>query len=155
MINLLADTLPPICVLAQCFVWSSIILHTDSLMFFEEFSWFLMFVINTGLNIVFLYHGNRSTLVILSLVHGALYLPWQTLHLKYILSLDDPPFSLSIVTISRILAGLKRALWYRKKSLVREDWGGWIGESWMFCYWILMPIWLATMAWEYEKVAAF
>ena len=34
--------------------------------------------------------------------------------------------------------------------MVREDWGGWIGESWMFCYWVVMPVWLATIAWEYD-----
>ena len=56
-IDLLADCLPPVCLLAQCFVCSSIILHTDSLMFYEEFSWFLLFVINTGLNAVFLFYG--------------------------------------------------------------------------------------------------
>ncbi|KAL5246948.1 hypothetical protein ACHWQZ_G018974 [Mnemiopsis leidyi] len=149
-IDLLADILPPICALAQCFVWSSIILHTDSLMFYEEFSWFLLFVINTGINTIFFLHGNHSILVSLSLLHGALYLPWQTLHLKYILSLDDPALSLSHVTCSRIQAGLRRALWYRKRSVARVDWGGWIGESWMFCYWVVMPVWLAAIAWEYD-----
>ena len=124
-------------------------------MFLEEFSWFLMFVINTGINSVFFYHGDQSNLVILSLVHGVLYLPWQTLHLRFILSLDDPPLSLRDVTITRVVRGLKRAVWYRKRSVVREDWGGWIGESWMFCYWVVMPVWLATIVWEYEKMGAF
>ncbi|XP_063693635.1 uncharacterized protein LOC134825387 [Bolinopsis microptera] len=153
-ISLLADTLPPICILAQCFVWSSIILHTDSLMFWEEFFWFLLFIINTGINLVFLHHGHHSILITLSLLHGALYLPWQILNLKFILSLDDPPFCFSDVTVTRVVQGLKRAVWYRKQSVVREDWGGWIGESWMFCYWVVMPVWLATIVWEYEKMGA-
>ena len=152
IIDVLGNMLPPLCVLAQCFVWSSILLHTDSIMFYEELAWFLMFVINTGINQVFLYHGNNSLLVILSLAHGVLYLPWQTLHLKYILSLDDPPLSWCDVTVSRVGKGLKRALWYRKQSVVREEWGGWIGESWMFCYWVVMPVWLAAVAWESEKM---
>ena len=60
----------------------------------------------------------------------------------------------SDVTVTRVVQGLKRAVWYRRQSVVREDWGGWIGESWMFCYWVVMPVWLATIVWEYEKMGA-
>lgn len=80
---------------AQCCVWSSFIFETEVLMWYEEFNWTLMFIINTAINIWFFLSGDihsddpRWSCVWLSLVFGAIYLPFQILgHLPYISKVD-------------------------------------------------------------------
>ena len=81
---------------AQCCVWSSFIFETDILMWWEEFNWGIMFVLNTAVNAWFFLSGDvwssndpRWTCVYLSLVFGLGFLPFQFAgHLPYIDNLD-------------------------------------------------------------------
>jgi len=80
---------------AQCCVWSSFIFETDILMWYEEFNWAVMFILNTAINGWYLLSGDvwgsdpRWTCVWLSLIFAVIYLPFQILgHLPYINSLE-------------------------------------------------------------------
>lgn len=81
---------------AQCCVWSSFIFETDILMWYEEFNWAVMFILNTGINLWFLISGDvrphedaRWACVWLSLLFGLIYLPFQIVgHLPYINNLE-------------------------------------------------------------------
>ena len=42
-----------LCCIAQCFVWSSLLLETDILMWYEEFNWAVMFSLNSLINLYF------------------------------------------------------------------------------------------------------
>jgi hypothetical protein len=84
-----------LCCFAQCCVWASFIFETDILMWYEEFNWALMFVLNTAVNLTFFLTGDvygsdpRWQCVWLSLLFGAIFLPFQIGgHLPYILSVD-------------------------------------------------------------------
>ena len=57
--------------------------ETEFLMFFEELNWTIMFVINSVINLIFLFAGGhimyadpRFVSVYLSLVFGAFYIPF-------------------------------------------------------------------------------
>jgi hypothetical protein len=81
---------------AQCCVWSSFIFETDILMWYEEFNWAFMFILNSAINLFFFFSGDmqssndpRWTTVYLSLLFGVIYLPFQILgHLPYINNID-------------------------------------------------------------------
>uniref|UniRef100_A0A0G4G6R1 Uncharacterized protein n=1 Tax=Chromera velia CCMP2878 TaxID=1169474 RepID=A0A0G4G6R1_9ALVE len=147
-----AGLLPGLCAMAQCFVWSSLILRTDSLMFYEESTWLVMFILNTSINAYIWFHGVRSPLVIISLVFGFLYLPWQAyFHLGLIVSLKDKPLTASKMTLKNAKLGLVRACKYRNKTKKLVDWGGWTGVTWMVAYWWAEPVWIAAIAWVMEK----
>jgi hypothetical protein len=68
---------------AQCCVWSSFIFETDILMWYEEFNWALMFIINTVISLWFVFTGDmfssedpRWKCVYLSLLFAVIYLPF-------------------------------------------------------------------------------
>jgi len=68
---------------AQCCVWSSFIFETDILMWYEEFNWALMFIINTVISLWFVFTGDmwssedpRWKCVYLSLIFAVIYLPF-------------------------------------------------------------------------------
>lgn len=64
-------------------------------MWYEEFNWLFMFILNTAINLVFFFSGDmessdpRWTCVYLSLIFGAIFLPFQLMaHLPYIVNVD-------------------------------------------------------------------
>ena len=74
--------------ISQFFVWSAILFNEENLYFYEELGWFVIFSINTILSI-FLYffaeiHNTQVALLIISIIFGFLYLPWQVIHLRNI-----------------------------------------------------------------------
>jgi hypothetical protein len=138
--------MPIICSVAQCLVWSSLLLQTDSLMWFEEALWAAMFVINSAINVAFHAAGQSSTLISLSLVFGTLYLPWQLgLHLPSIASRGDPPL-VGAVSWARVKKGAAKAAFEQRQSKDSGDWGWMVGAVWMSAYWILMPLWMVMIA---------
>ena len=141
-----AQALPFLCAAAQCLVWSSLLLETESLMWWEEALWAAMFVLNTSINASFYAAGQSGALVTLSLVFGVLYLPWQCgLHLPSIPCPKGPP-ALGEVTWERIKRGAAKAAFTMDPTKDAEKWGGAVGAVWMISYWILMPWWMALIA---------
>ena len=133
-------------VISQGFVWSAIASGRTSLYFWEEFGWFLLFAANTLASLLLWFGNDDARLLLgLNLVFGALYLPWQTLHLRSILtraSGEDPASTHHAWT-----EGLRRALVERNRSVDGKDWGGSIGLMWMTAYWAtLIPAWVYTVA---------
>lgn len=145
---------------AQCCVWASMMFETDILMWYEEFNWLFMFVLNTAINIVFFFSGGmessdpRWTCVYLSLVFGAIFLPFQIIgHLPYIVNVDraekQKKEKLNL-TCKQINKGCWRVMVHRKATNNYADWGHFVGAFWMFGYWILEPFWLLYVAYTYS-----
>ncbi len=149
-----ASALPVLCAAAQCLVWSSLLLETDSLVWWEEALWAAMYAVNTLINASFYAAGQSSggelPLVTLSIVFGCLYLPWQCgLHLPSISSRKDPPM-LGAVTWERLKRGAAKAAFEMNPSKDAEKWGGAVGAVWMTSYWILLPWWMVLIADNYS-----
>ena len=132
--------------LSQLFVWFAIILNKENLYFYEELGWFIIFALNTILSaILYIFanvEGNQIILLIISLVFGFLYLPWQIIHLK---TIKDRVVKMSQSEVQTLgfNEGLKKSLTKRIKLTDYESWGGWVGMTWMYNYWIiLIPGWM-------------
>ena len=150
-----------LCCFAQCCVWSSFIFETDILMWYEEFNWALMFVLNTTVNLTFFFAGDvygsdpRWSCVWISLIFGAIFLPWQIGgHLPYIVAVERRErhkHEKVDFSFKQIKKGCWRSLTFRKPSTSSQDWGEAIGAFWMFGYWILEPIWVTFIAASYSQ----
>ena len=158
MINYLAWMMVGLSTSGQCFVWSAIISGRPGLMFFEETCWGILFLINTGLNGYFywLYYGmgvyssSKEQLMMISIIFGILYLPWQFL------------FHIPIFYQQRKIDSgkgkkddKKRGVWCkglftRNKSVNSKDWGGIVGIIWMVGYWICIPYWMYLIVQTYN-----
>ena len=139
--------------LSQCFVWLAILTKKQKLYYYEEFGWAIIFLINTFCSL-YLYLNIESdtinhyySLIYINLIFGAIYLPWQLLHLRSIkLRIDDKNVN-NIINLkikwSSIKQGFNDSINFKKVSYNLNDWGGIIGLTWMVCYWAtLIPSWL-------------
>lgn len=158
-IDIAAWIMVVLCCVAQCCVWSSFIFETDILMWYEEFNWAIMFVLNTMINLAFFFTGDvfggdpRWNCVWVSLVFGAIFLPFQIGgHLPYIVSeerkLKYKPLDL---TWRQVKKGCSKSLFYWKVSTSAHEWGDSVGAVWMFGYWVLEPVWLYYVAKMYSE----
>ena len=135
---------------SQFFCWGAILLKYERFYFYEEFGWFVIFFINTILSIAMLsldLSNAHHSLIIINIVFGALYLPWQVLHLKSITKRinDNPEIKAQVfkVDLSKVKVELKSSINDRKVSFESNDWGGVVGMMWMYGYWILfIPVWM-------------
>lgn len=151
-INGLATLMVVQVVVSQGFVWSAILLGRLSLYVYEELGWAVIFLANTIASTFLLLtldvDGGRLILLQLSLGFGAVYLPWQGIHLNALrrnaanhqgVSDDD----VAPLTSQLILGNLKRAYSQRNRSTDAGAWGGWVGLTWMTAYWAsLIPLWV-------------
>ena len=133
-------------VISQGFVWSAIGTRRLALYFYEEAGWFVIFAANTVASAHLYWTGDASDpgriLLVLNLVFGVFYLPWQVLHLRSLRVEASEP--VAPVPWSE---GLRDALRQRNRRTDAEAWGGWIGATWMIAYWAsLIPIWVAFIA---------
>ena len=136
-------------IVSQFFVWGAILTGIQKLYYYEEFGWALIFIINTILNSILFFMINNISdymfLIQLNLIFGIIYLPWQCFHLKNIKSRyqamqgNTKPQTISWKTLKR---GLKKSIQTKKISCEVEDWGGFIGMTWMISYWGIIPIWI-------------
>jgi hypothetical protein len=138
-------------VISQGFVWAAILIENFELYYYEELGWALIFAANTMAS-AFLYLtvdalGNRQVLLRLNLLFGAVYLPWQVIHLATLRAnarrnrgrtgTGSPSISMRLAT------GLQRAVWVKSRRTDADAWGGFIGLTWMTAYWAtLIPMWL-------------
>ena len=137
-------------VISQFFCWGAILLKYERFYFYEEFGWFVIFFINTILSIIMLsldVSSAHHSLIIINIVFGTLYLPWQVLHLRSIIQrinsnpeIKSQEFKFNITNIK---LELKKSIYDRKLSYESNDWGGTVGMMWMYGYWILfIPVWM-------------
>jgi len=138
-------------VISQGFVWAAVLTEQFELYYYEELGWALIFVANTIAS-AYLYLtvdalGGREVLLVLNLLFGAVYLPWQVIHLATLRAnarrnsgssgAGSPSMSMRLAT------GLKRAVWVKARRTDADSWGGFIGLTWMTAYWAtLIPMWV-------------
>jgi hypothetical protein len=138
-------------VISQCFVWSAILTGRLILYFREELGWFLIYAANTIASI-YLYatadsFGGRDFLINLNLLFGAVYLPWQLIHLRFLrLNAQHQGNVESLQTgVNRevLLRGLRQSIQQKNQSSESQAWGGLVGVIWMASYWAtLIPMWV-------------
>ena len=131
-------------VVSQVFVWGAILTGRLAFYFYEELGWANLFAINTIASAYLCATvadlGRGQLLVTLNLLFGAVYLPWQLLHLRMLRS-DARKDTAS--TWTPLKAGLSRSIHSRKATTDPRAWGGLIGLTWMTGYWAaLIPIWV-------------
>jgi hypothetical protein len=142
-------------VISQLFVWGAILTGRLALYFYEELGWAGIFIANTiasaylAMTVDAL--GGRETLLHLNLLFGAVYLPWQLIHLRALRvdartsdeeALARTPLS-GEVLVGNLRRALHQALHQRKRATDAASWGGLVGLTWMVAYWAtLIPIWV-------------
>jgi hypothetical protein len=138
-------------VISQVFVWTAILTEQFEYYVYEELGWAFIFAANTIAS-AYLYLtvgvvGGRRVLLLLNLLFGVLYLPWQAVHLASLRADAIRNASVhkeSLVPTSRRVAdGLRRALQVKDSRTDADSWGGVIGLTWITAYWAtLIPIWM-------------
>lgn len=120
-------------VVSQMFVWGAVLTGRLALYFWEELGWAAIFAANTVASASLELQGVHHLLLVFNLVFGALYLPWQAIHLR---------------TLRRNAAGDAVAdMKVRRRRTDGEAWGGAIGLSWMAGYWAtIIPAWVWSVA---------
>ncbi|MCR9096990.1 MAG: hypothetical protein NXI30_22440 [bacterium] len=135
--------------ISQGFVWTAILTDRYRLYVYEEIGWLVLFAGHTvGAGWLFFDDptdaGTRSLLV-LALVFGAGYLPWQLFHLRFLVreareQERDPAPGGGDTSISQ---RVRATLFVRERATSSEAWGGIIGVTWMAAYWVLViPVWM-------------
>lgn len=135
--------------ISQGFVWTAILTGRYRLYVYEEIGWFLLFASHTAgaawLFVVGPATDGTRLLLLLALIFGGVYLPWQGFHLRFLLTearaqeAGPPPVMARTPVASRVHA----ALFSRRRETSSEAWGGLIGVTWMAAYWVLViPVWM-------------
>ena len=137
-------------VISQVFVWLAILTEQLELYVYEELGWAIIFAANTIAS-AYLYltvdTGERRVLLLLNLLFGAVYLPWQVFHLRFLREnarrsgARSPGGTQSF--LQRLTTGLTRSIRVKNPRRDAESWGGLIGLTWMTAYWAtLIPMWM-------------
>jgi len=127
--------------ISQVLVWAAILTGRLTLYFYEELGWAIIFAANTMAS-AYLYFNTGTPvthpiLLELNLLFGAVYLPWQFLHLRMLRA------NAKRDSVERGESGLLRAIHVRDRRTDAESWGGPIGLSWMIGYWAtIIPAWV-------------
>ena len=135
-------------VVCQVCVWVAILTEQFEFYFYEELGWLFMFAANTIAS-AYLYWAvatlaGRAALLLLNLVFGAVYLPFQIMNLGAVRAQakreGEPRTSW---TLKRFATGLRRSIQLKNRRTDAESWGGIVGLIWMTGYWAtLLPIWV-------------
>ncbi|MFL2900580.1 MAG: hypothetical protein ACJZ62_02650 [Candidatus Pelagibacterales bacterium] len=136
--------------ISQFFCWGAILIKYERFYFYEELGWFIIFLLNSICSIILLnsnISSDHNVLIILNIIFGILYLPWQVFHLKSILDRikgnNDIQNQSMQFNIEKMKIELNNAFHERKVSYEQSDWGRVVGIMWMYGYWILIiPIWV-------------
>lgn len=138
-------------VVSQCFVWLAITTGRVVHYFHEELGWWVIFLANTiSSGYLYLRVGSFAageSLLVINLLYGLGYLPWQLVHLRSLRAeatargeIGEPPPK---VTMRVVVGGLRTSIHDRKPTTDADDWGGIVGLIWMTGYWAtLIPIWV-------------
>jgi hypothetical protein len=127
--------------ISQALVWAAILTGRLALYFYEELGWALIFAANTVASAYLYFRAggpiSHPVLLQLNLLFGALYLPWQFLHLRMLQA------NARRGSVDRAADGLLRAIRLRNRRTDAESWGGLVGLSWMIGYWAtIIPAWV-------------
>lgn len=138
-------------VISQCHVWTAILTEQFEFYFYEELGWAFIFAANTAAS-AYLYLtvgalAGKNIVLVLSLLFGVVYLPWQTIHLAGLRAeaiRNRGKSESDFIPISKRLAmGLDQALRIKNVRTDFASWGGPIGLTWMTAYWAtLIPLWI-------------
>jgi hypothetical protein len=128
-------------VISQVLVWAAILTERRALYFYEELGWAIIFAANTIASAYLCVRAgvpaNHQILLQLNLLFGAVYLPWQFLHLRMLRA------NASRSAGDGGSAGLLQAIRVRNRRTDAESWGGLLGLSWMIGYWAtIIPVWV-------------
>jgi hypothetical protein len=138
-------------VISQIFVWGAILTERLKLYYYEELGWFFIYAANTiasaYLSIQVDNFGGRELLLQLNLVFGAVYLPWQLIHLRALrLNAQRQKSEEGLrtnVTQRTLVRGLYQSIRVKNQTSDSQAWGGLIGVIWMTSYWAsLIPMWV-------------
>ena len=138
-------------VLCQVLVWVAILSERFDFYYYEELGWALIFAANT-IATAYLFLsvaavGGRAILLRVNLLFGAVYLPWQLVHLRT-LRLQARTAAAGTETKlplapKQLVDGLRRAIRVKNRRTDAESWGGLVGLTWMTGYWAtLIPMWV-------------
>ena len=148
LIDVLSSLMVVLVVFSQFFVWVAILKRKSIYYFYEEIGWFIIYAINTTVSIYLYFQlyllNSVHLLIVLNILFGFFYLPWQILHLNYlrknIREVNENNFNRITYKLS---TGLFNSLTSKNISVKLEDWGGFIGMTWMTAYWAtIMPLWI-------------
>ena len=113
--------------------------------FYEEIGWGIIFAANTVASAYLCLTvdtlGDASLLLHLNLLFGAVYLPWQLIHVSALRkdAVGEEPER----TGTELGEGLHRSIHVRKRASDAAAWGGLVGLTWMTAYWAaLIPPWI-------------
>jgi hypothetical protein len=138
-------------VVSQVLVWVAVLTEQFEFYFYEELGWAIIFAAN-AIASAYLYltvgaFGGKRVLLLLNVLFGAAYLPWQVMHLRFLRAnarrsrTNTGVGAQSIV--QRLAAGLQRSIRVRNPRGDAESWGGLIGLTWMTAYWAtVIPVWV-------------
>ena len=157
LVNATAWSMVVLCMVAQGFVWLSLLLETVGLMWYEEACWAGIFVLNTGLNVVLLTSGaagmavgNRGVGVYISLLYAVPYLVFQIVFHLPDLGRKGEGNVWSLMSLDQLRQGATKALFARNPSSFASAWGGTVGLIWMTVYWVVLPLWPMYIAEQYQ-----
>jgi hypothetical protein len=128
-------------VISQVLAWGAILTGRLQLYFYEELGWAVIFAANAIASAFLWSHArvspSHSVLLQLNLLFGAVYLPWQFLHLRMLRA------NATRGSVEGASNGLLRAIKVRNRRTDAESWGGLLGLSWMVGYWAtIIPAWV-------------
>ena len=139
--------------ISQTCAWLAVLSGTTSLMFWAELCWALVFALNTAANYLCASAMAPWNILIgpvrMSLVIGALYLPWQCgFHLPKLYR-DRRKEQRARVSSRKATSTLAKTTWgnvrraavHRVPTTKWDAWGGLVGAIWMFSCWGLLPLW--------------
>jgi hypothetical protein len=138
-------------VISQGFVWAAIATRRLVLYYYEELGWAVIFAANTIAS-AYLYAtvdtlGDGGSLLVLNLLFGLVYLPWQFIHVRG-LRADartgaETAEPAGRVTWDVVANGLGESIRVRNRRTDAGAWGGLVGLTWMVSYWAtLIPLWV-------------
>jgi len=138
-------------VISQCMVWIAILSQQFEFYFYEELGWALIFAANmTASSYLYLTlgaPGGKKTILVLNILFGVAYLPWQIVHLAGLRAeaiRNRKKSESGFIPMSKRLAmGLRESLRVKNIRTDAGSWGGSIGLTWMTAYWAtLIPLWV-------------
>ena len=155
IIDLLAWLMVLHVIISQFFVWIAIICNRKKYYYYEEIGWAIIFIYNSISSLILYISFNLSqqheTLLLLNLLFGIFYLPWQIMHLntlKVRYEKNIIPLSINWHTIR---TGLSRSIKLKNQVSDKNSWGGFIGLTWMICYWAtVIPIWVYYIIYSFS-----
>lgn len=136
---------------AQFFVWGAILTGRLKFYYYEEWGWAFIYVANTIAS-AYIYVtvdnlAGRELLIQLNLLFGAVYLPWQFIHLRILRSdvrqKEREGMLQTNVTWNALARGLRKSIRVKNQTSEPQAWGGLVGIIWMTSYWAtLIPMWV-------------